>query len=126
MEIDHCKFIIARTGKRCKHKPKVNGLCTMHNKDKCPVCFELLQRNTRNLSCGHVFHENCITQWYVTADSCPVCRVDQGKDNYIKFKNLVEDNMRDKYKDAIESLENEITRLRREVRILRRRPLILD
>lgn len=125
MESDCCKFI-TKAGTRCKHKPKVNGLCTMHNKDKCPICFELVHRNSKKLSCNHVFHEECITQWYVTADSCPVCRVSQGKDNYIKFKNLVEDNMRNKYRDAIDSLENEIIRLRREVRILRRRPLILD
>jgi CRISPR/Cas system CSM-associated protein Csm3 (group 7 of RAMP superfamily) len=98
----------------------------MHNKDKCPICFELVQRKPKKLSCNHVFHEECITQWYVTADSCPVCRVGQGKDSYIKFRNLVENNMRDKYKDAIDSLEQEVMRLRREVRNLRRRPIILD
>jgi hypothetical protein len=125
MESDFCKFI-TKSGTQCKYKSKVNGLCTMHNKDKCPICFELVQRNSKKLSCSHVFHEDCITRWYVTADSCPVCRVGQVKDTYIRFKNLVEDNMRNKYKDAIDSLENEITRLRREVRNLRRRPIILD
>ena len=125
MENDCCKFI-TKVGTQCKHKQKINGFCTMHNKDKCPICFELVQRNVKKLSCNHIFHEECITRWYVTTDSCPVCRVGQGKDSYIRFKNLVEDNMRNKYKDAIDSLENEVVRLRREIRNLRRRPIILD
>ena len=53
---------------------------------------------------------NRIIQWYITSDTCPVCRVDQGHDKYIKFRNMVEDNMRDKYKDAINSMEDEIIR----------------
>jgi|TARA_R110000851_G_scaffold247066_1_gene399592 hypothetical protein len=52
--------------------------------------------------------------------------VDQGHDKYIKFRNMVEDNMRDKYKDAINSMEDEIIRLRHSVRNLRRRPIIVD
>lgn len=124
MESDYCKYI-TKTGTQCKRKSKLNGFCTMHNKDTCPICIELIQRNSKTLICDHVFHEKCITKWYVTSESCPVCRVDQRKDNYIKFKNLVEDNMRNKYKDAIDSLESEVMRLRREVRNLRR-PIILD
>jgi len=123
MESDCCKYI-TNAGTRCKHKAKVNGLCTRHNKDHCPICFELVQRNSKKLSCAHVFHEECITQWYVMSDNCPVCRIPQAKDSFIKFRNLVEDNMRGKYKDAIDSLEEEVMRLRRQVRILRRRELI--
>lgn len=125
MENAYCKFI-TKAGTRCKHKSKTNGFCTLHNKDECPVCFEIVFRNKKTLNCSHVFHEECITQWYVTADTCPVCRVAQGKDMFIRFRNMVEDNMRDKYKDAIDSLEGEIFRLRRENRILRRRQIILD
>lgn len=125
MENDCCKFI-TKAGTRCKHKSRVNGLCTMHNKDNCPICFEIVHRHGKVLSCSHTFHEECIIQWYITSDTCPVCRVDQGHDKYIKFRNMVEDNMRDKYKDAINSMEDEIIRLRHSVRNLRRRPIIVD
>ena len=125
METDCCK-IITKAGRRCKHKAGLNGVCTMHNKDTCPICFEIVHKHSKVLSCSHNFHEECILQWYITSDTCPVCRVEQGKDKYIKFRNMVEDNMRDKYRDAITSLEAEITRLRHSVRNLRRRPLIFD
>ena len=123
MESDCCKFI-TKAGTRCKHKARENNLCTRHNKETCPICFEIVNKKGKILSCSHNFHEDCIIKWYVTSDTCPVCRVSQGKDSFIKFRNLVEDNIRMKYKDAIDSLEDEVMRLRRRVRELRIRTLI--
>ncbi|GKT18892.1 hypothetical protein ADUPG1_011399, partial [Aduncisulcus paluster] len=42
---------------------------------QCPICFSLLSDEPcHQLSCGHVFHRNCITRWKSSHSSCPVCR----------------------------------------------------
>ena len=120
-----CKFI-KRNGIRCKLNTKKGDYCHHHTIETCPICFDTIVSDRKELTCDHTFHTECITQWFVTADSCPVCRVSQGKDQYVKFKIRVEENMRQKYKDAIDSFEDEIHRLRREIRLLRRRPIIYE
>jgi hypothetical protein len=32
--------------------------------------------NDTRLKCGHAFHRNCIKQWLVQNDTCPMCRQD--------------------------------------------------
>ena len=106
-----CKFV-KTNGTRCKLTTKKNEYCRHHTKVECPICFENIKSDKLTLTCNHAFHISCITQWYVQSDNCPVCRVSQGKDNFIKLKNMVQDDMRQKYRDAIESLEEENRRLR--------------
>ena len=93
----------------------MDGLCCRHLKQKCLVCLETVgSTNTvtsKRLTCGHAFHPNCITTWFITSDECPVCRCKQPEDPIIVFKDKVEDGMRVKYKDAIDSLEDEVKRL---------------
>jgi hypothetical protein len=52
--------------------------------------------------------------WYVESDICPVCRETQD-DEILNFKKKVEEKMRNVYKDAIDSSDLEIRRLRRVV-----------
>lgn len=96
----------------CKHSVFIDDKCKYHTKQKCAVCFEdVKSTNTQNskvLSCNHSFHPECITTWFTTSDLCPTCRKPQTKDPLIIFKTKVEDNIREKYKDAIESLEEEL------------------
>lgn len=68
---------------------------------------------SKRLSCEHSFHMDCILNWFKQADSCPVCRTDQLDDIFIQYKKDIEDNLRAKYKDAIESLEEDIRQLER-------------
>jgi len=50
--------------------------------------------------------------WYIESDVCPICREKQD-DEILNFKENVEEKMRAVYKDALESNDREISRLRR-------------
>lgn len=106
---------VTKSGHRCKRQCKGEGnKCTQHTQYTCPVCFEVITKKDRmELTCKHAFHRKCIIQWYVESNTCPVCRIPQKNDDFVLFKAMVQDNMRQKYKDAIQSLEQEIHSLRR-------------
>lgn len=43
--------------------------------DPCPICQEpLAMRDQRITECGHAFHADCLTIWFDTAATCPICR----------------------------------------------------
>ena len=43
--------------------------------NNCAVCLtDLNSSKTKQLTCNHVFHENCINPWLVDKDTCPLCR----------------------------------------------------
>ena len=52
-------------------------------------------------------------KWFETSDECPQCRMEQDDDPIIIFKKTIEDTIREKYRDAIRSLEAEVVRARR-------------
>ena len=116
---DRCKWLTP-SGTRCKNNVLMDGFCTRHLKQRCTICFEDVKSTnsptTKRLQCGHSFHISCILQWFVTSNECPVCRKQQKKDSFLQFKERVEENMRQKYKDALRSNEQEITRLREALR----------
>ena len=37
----------------------------------CPICYETAEFQ---LSCGHIFHKNCIKKWKKKSETCPMCR----------------------------------------------------
>lgn len=42
---------------------------------ECSVCFDVPdEEDVYKPSCGHVFHNACMTQWLSTNNTCPVCR----------------------------------------------------
>ncbi|XP_039123216.1 RING-H2 finger protein ATL56-like isoform X2 [Dioscorea cayenensis subsp. rotundata] len=43
---------------------------------ECIICIEPYHGgdDTRTLSCGHVFHASCITEWLTRSTICPLCR----------------------------------------------------
>ncbi|KAJ2455846.1 hypothetical protein EV183_000462 [Coemansia sp. RSA 2336] len=53
---------------------------TSDDKPACVVCLEeyLVGQHVRVVLCGHVFHDECITQWLVLSKSkfheCPICK----------------------------------------------------
>ncbi|XVF49117.1 hypothetical protein PTKIN_Ptkin03bG0242600 [Pterospermum kingtungense] len=48
---------------------------------RCSICMESFGKSeeaasSRQVSCGHVYHHNCITDWLLSgnSNSCPLCR----------------------------------------------------
>uniref|UniRef100_A0A182Y308 RING-type domain-containing protein n=1 Tax=Anopheles stephensi TaxID=30069 RepID=A0A182Y308_ANOST len=41
----------------------------------CPICWELLAGNICITCCGHLFHADCLLQWFDCSKTCPQCRV---------------------------------------------------
>ena len=47
------------------------------NDDNCAICQEIMDGPaTRITYCGHMFHPNCISEWFTRSVFCPNCRHD--------------------------------------------------
>ncbi|ESN95745.1 hypothetical protein HELRODRAFT_178925 [Helobdella robusta] len=44
--------------------------------DTCPICCDEFEENSfvLKLSCGHIFHPDCLENWFVEKQNCPFCR----------------------------------------------------
>ena len=51
---------------------------TKRNKilDKCPICLCNISRGKliAELTCKHIYHKNCIREWFKISIECPMCR----------------------------------------------------
>lgn len=57
-----------------KMKPPVTQVVVPCNEDfECTICLNSSTCGGK-LKCGHVFHENCIHQWFKVTNTCPNCR----------------------------------------------------
>jgi hypothetical protein len=104
---------VTLNGTKCKQKAIEDGKCRSHLSNTCAICLEPTKRTDKKLKCKHVFHSRCITTWFETSIECPTCRMEQDDDPIVVFRKHVEENMREKYRDAIRSLEVELARARR-------------
>lgn len=43
--------------------------------DSCPICYEEIGYGIQ-LRCKHVYHNDCISKWFNTNTTCPMCRYD--------------------------------------------------
>ena len=41
--------------------------------EACPICLDVIS-TPLTISCGHAFCTSCITEWFQTASTCPMCR----------------------------------------------------
>lgn len=42
----------------------------------CAICLRICNDNSKELECGHIYHNNCIKTWNLTNNTCPLCRKD--------------------------------------------------
>ncbi|KAI4389891.1 hypothetical protein MLD38_002061 [Melastoma candidum] len=60
--------------KRCPHTASTTG--STHEIEPCCICQE--EYNSEDelgaLECGHDFHRDCIKQWLMHKNSCPICK----------------------------------------------------
>ena len=53
--------------------------------DTCSICLEefnpSLNKDYQKQTCNHTFHTQCITQWFLVNNSCPICRTIINKSN---------------------------------------------
>ena len=85
-----------------------DGKCYTHLFQTCAICLEDVKPTDKRLKCKHRFHPKCIMKWFEESIECPTCRMEQDDDPIVMFKLSVEDALREKYKDAIKSLQEEL------------------
>lgn len=69
----------ASVNKFVGHKPECS-ICLCPYEDGETVCW------AKNDECDHIFHEDCIVQWLVDHDECPLCRT-----NLLEYDGMNED-----------------------------------
>jgi len=42
---------------------------------ECPICYDIFKDNEllKELKCKHIFHKECLSQWLLNMNSCPIC-----------------------------------------------------
>lgn len=86
----------------------------------CVICINTIEfNNKKTLSCEHVFHENCIKDWFkVKRNNCPTCKCKNTnmlnmpiiENNYNEFENLVLNNINKKWDYSKLTLHNKISK----------------
>ena len=57
--------------------------------EDCPICLEKVSEADSKTSCGHSFHEQCLTTWFMTSNTCPMCRtkLEESNEDALKIRN---------------------------------------
>lgn len=64
-----------------------SAACSDHKTDFCVICQSDYkdQENVGTLDCGHEYHADCVTNWLIVKNSCPICKstalLMEGKDS---------------------------------------------
>lgn len=76
---------------RSSPQRRVNDvLATQNDLSECSICIEHIKPNSSivKLSCGHIFHPECIKQWFQGSKRCPNCN-DIGEPNRVILPSIV-------------------------------------
>ena len=58
-------------------KTIINFTVHCDKKIQCEICLQVYQKNqevSKIVSCGHFFHQGCLSQWKQQQQTCPCCR----------------------------------------------------
>ena len=53
----------------------LDAMQTVDAEGTCPICFESMDEGVQ-LKCSHVFHDVCLSRWFMETTTCPMCRYD--------------------------------------------------
>ena len=62
--------------------------------EDCPICLKQLKKSgSTKTSCGHSFHEQCLTTWFMTSNTCPMCRtkLEESNEDALKIRNTYDE-----------------------------------
>ncbi|KAH0480283.1 MAG: uncharacterized protein KVP18_000756 [Porospora cf. gigantea A] len=62
--------------KNSLHRLEDPSLEQLEEADKCIICRDLLTVGSKLLSCGHIFHRECLRSWFSQQALCPICRAE--------------------------------------------------
>jgi len=62
------------------------------------ICLEPVLNDIYILSCGHVFHFDCLRLWMEKSSTCPNCRVPLKEFAHLKKEEAMDDSDEDKTK----------------------------
>lgn len=55
-------------------KPHVFDEVVLDPPRNCAICLEDIGTGSRLKNCKHVYHTECIREWFKKKQNCPVCR----------------------------------------------------
>lgn len=69
-------------------KLRKNKIKVLEINDICPICYDEIRNKNKisQLKCGHIFHQECISEWTKQSkdgNNCPVCRTVIENDMFI-------------------------------------------
>jgi len=65
-----------------------NELINVNNLEEenkeCAICLEVFQKGNKiiSLPCAHIYHNNCIKEWLLKKNFCPICKYEFTKDDF--------------------------------------------
>lgn len=72
---------------RLSRRSLAHSTSSIYSSKECPICLETYKENdeicwSRNRNCTHAFHLDCMVDWLMIHDDCPLCR-----SNYLEVDN---------------------------------------
>lgn len=60
-------------------KKRIDQINNFNSKVECLICLNETDNfdfNCKKLKCGHLYHKDCIQEWFQNNNNCPTCRQD--------------------------------------------------
>ena len=71
-----CKVVIHDIQRQNKIKRIIINDEEEYINNECSICLDRFKKNeiANRLPCSHIFHHNCLKEWFQQNTSCPLCR----------------------------------------------------